>query len=400
VSKRKEITQKVFTVRLPSYPKISSTRITAAEQEMNNLLKRKDIESSADPNNQGDVLVVFVHGFAASKYCWLDPDIGNMGWIKDYNNDPQPRDFGWHAIPPPLYFPVDWTLSKHIIPPGAHEYLQKMDVEWLTYSQRSAFGDIKISVKELQDIMDAIRKIYGQRRIIIIAHSRGGLISKRYLDTTPTTDVEKLITFGTPFGGTFLSSIEVFRTPSKVFLTRFRTARKLWDVEEERKIENIATKQMAPKSEFLQTMHNDGLRKNIEFINVAGSNSIVSNVYAWRWAKSSLRRQYTLARKMKKKRKQLISEDKPMKDWYNLPSNWVIHAHNWVLEAKKIFQIYPKIGYPEVMKGDGAVAVESALLPFPEVKLYIIHKNHFDMTCCDEGYDIMVREIKSTLKAS
>ena len=70
------------------------------------------------------------------------------------------------------------------------------------------------------------------------------------------------------------------------------------------------------------------------------------------------------------------------------------------LEAKRIFQIYPKIGYPEVMKGDGAVAVESALFPSPDVKYYIIHKNHFDMTCCDEGYDIMVREIKSTLKAS
>ncbi|MHA1367304.1 MAG: lipase family alpha/beta hydrolase [Candidatus Heimdallarchaeota archaeon] len=400
MSKRKEITQKVFTTREPSYPKLSSERIVAAEREMNTILKRKDVESTANPANEGDVLVVFVHGFAASKYCWLDPDIGNMGWIKDYDNDPKPRDFGWHAIPPPLYFPVDWTLSRHIIPPGAHEYVQKMNVEWLTYSQKSAFGDIKISVKELQDIMDAIKKVYGQRRIIIIAHSRGGLISKRYLDTAVTTDVEKLVTFGTPFGGTFLSSIEVFRTPSKVFLTRFRTARKLWDVEEERKIENIATKQMAPGSDFLTTLVNDGLRKNVDFVNVAGSCSMISNVYAWRWARSSLKRQYTLARKMKKKRNQLIREEKPMKDWYNLPSNWVLHAHNWVLEAKKILQIYPKIGYPEVMKGDGAVAVESALLPCPEVKYYVIHKNHFDMTCCDAGYDIMVREIKSTLKTS
>jgi len=400
VSKRKELTQKVFTTREPSYPKQSSPTIAAAEREMNKIMKRKDIESTANPDNQGDVLVVFIHGFAASKYCWLDPDIGNMGWIKDYNNDPKPRDFGWHVIPPPLYFPIDWTLSNHIIPPGAHEFVQEMNVEWLTYSQKSAFGDIKLSVKELQDIMDAIKKVYGHRRIIIIAHSRGGLISKRYLDTTTTTDVEKLVTFGTPYGGTFLSSIEVFRAPSKHFLNRVKTVRKLWDVEEERKIENIATKQMAPNSEFLQTLLNDGLRKNVEYVNVAGSCSIISNVYAWRWAKSSLRRQYTLARKMRRKRKKLINEEKPIKDWCDLPSNWVLHAHNWVMEAKKIFQIYPKIGYPEVMKGDGAVAVESALLPFPEVKYYVIHKNHFDMTCCDAGYDIMVREIKSTLETS
>jgi hypothetical protein len=291
-------------------------------------------------------------------------------------------------------------MSKQLIPPGAHEYVQKMKVEWLTYSQKSAFGDIKVSVKELQDVMDAIRKVYGQRRIIIIAHSRGGLISKKYLDITPSTDVEKLVTFGTPFGGTFLSSLDMFRTPSKTFLTRVKTARKLWDVEEERKIENFATKQMDPNSDFITKLQETGLRKNINYVNVAGSCSIVSNVYAWRWAKSSLKRQYGLARKMKKKRNELIKDDKPPKDWYDLPNNWIIHAHNWVLEAKKIFQIYPKIGYTEVMKGDGAVSVESALFPNPAVKYYVIHKNHFDMTCCDEGYDIMVREIKETLKSS
>ena len=193
MSRRKDLTQKVFTTRKPVYPKISSPKIIAAEREINSILNRKDVESTANPKNKSDVLVLFIHGFAASKYCWLDPDIGNMGWIKDYDNDPQPRDFGWHAIPPPLYIPVDWTMSKQLIPPGAHEFVQKLNVEWMTYSQKSAFGDIKVSVKELQNVMDAIKKVYGHRRIIIIAHSRGGLISKRYLDTTSTTDVEKLV---------------------------------------------------------------------------------------------------------------------------------------------------------------------------------------------------------------
>ncbi|MHA1461693.1 MAG: esterase/lipase family protein, partial [Candidatus Heimdallarchaeota archaeon] len=236
--KRDVLTQKVFTQRKPNYTKVRSPIITEAEKEINDLLKRNDIESTADPHNKGDILVVFIHGFAASKYCWLDPDVGNMGWVKDYANDPPARDFGWHTIPPPPYIPVDWTLSNQVIIHGASTVLDKAGVEWLTYSQGSAFGDIELSVDELKNIMKTIRIVYGERRIIIIAHSRGGLISKRYLDTVQNTDVEKLITFGTPFGGTFMSSMETLRSPSKLFLNRFKTARKLWDVSQERRVES------------------------------------------------------------------------------------------------------------------------------------------------------------------
>ena len=60
-------------------------------------------------------------------------------------------------------------------------------------------------------------------------------------------------------------------------------------------------------------------------------------------------------------------------------------------------QIYPKIGYHEVLQGDGAVSINSALMPNEEVKQYIIDRNHIDMTCCKEGYDIMLREIKESI---
>ena len=396
--KRDVLTQKVFTIRNPEFTKVSSPSITAAETEINNYLKRTDIESTADPRNEGDILVIFVHGFAASKYCWLDPDVGNMGWVKDYENDPPVRDFGWHAIPPPPYIPVDWTLSNQIIIHGASEELDNKGIEWLAYSQGSAFGDIELSVDELKNIMKAIRVVYGNRRIIIIAHSRGGLISKRYLDTEPDTDVEKLITFGTPFGGTFMSSVEMFRRPSKHFLNRVKTARKLWDVSQERRVESIATKQMAPNSDFLNQLFENGCRSDVKYVNVAGSNSRMTNVYSWRWATSSWKRNFRLARKKKKERSRLIANSRPPIEWYNLPSIPILHAHNWIMEPIKLFEIYPKIGYNEVLQGDGAVSVKSALLDIPCVKHYIIHRNHIDMTCCEEGYQIMQKELQLSIR--
>jgi len=85
-----------------------------------------------------------------------------MGWVKDYVNDPPTRDFGWHTIPPPPYVPVDWTLSNQVIIHGASTVMDKAGVEWLTYSQGSAFGDIELSVNELKNIMKTIRIVYGE----------------------------------------------------------------------------------------------------------------------------------------------------------------------------------------------------------------------------------------------
>ncbi|MBY8994301.1 MAG: hypothetical protein KGD59_07105 [Candidatus Heimdallarchaeota archaeon] len=392
-----DLAEKIFTIRDPNYSKRTSPKISASEKAINKALKRKDIETTANPDSEGDFLVLLIHGFATSKYCWLDPDIGNMGWVKEYQKDPEPVDYGWHSIPPPPFIPVEWTLSEQLVPKGVTEILDQHNIDWLTYSQKSPFGDIEISVKELKEILNAIKNEFGKRRIIIIAHSRGGLISKRYLDTTEQTPVEKLVTFGTPYGGTFFSAMEMFRLPSKQFLNRVKAARRLWDVSQERKIDSISTKQMAPRSDFLIELSSKGCREDIKYVNVAGRNSLITNVYTWRWETSCLLPKFMQAKEKMDLRKKLIAENSSIHEWYDLPSHYLLNPFNWILIPNKIFEFYPRIGYPEVLRGDGAVSVESALMDDDNVKQYIINKNHVDMTCCQTGYDIMIREIKETM---
>lgn len=392
------LVEKVFTTRKPRYHKKITPNSIQAEKEMNEKLERSDIESTANPENEGKILALLLHGFAASKYCWLDPDIGNMGWVKDYTNIPPPRDFGWHAFPPPFNFiPVDWTLSKQLTPLGATEILDRDNIEWLTYSQKSAFGVIDQSVKELTKIIQEIKRVYGERRIIIIAHSRGGLLAKSYLDKVQETDVEKLVTFGTPFGGTFMSAFDTFRTPSKYFLNSIKTARRLWDVSHHRTVETIATKQLAPGSSFLRKLCEKGCREGVKYVNVAGSCSHITNLYSWHWSKNSWKSNIKIAKEKHYEREELIADDKPPIEWYNLPSNPYIHSFNWIMEPRKIMEIYPKLGYPEVLQGDGAVSIRSALFDHPNIKHYIINRNHIDMTCCQDGFAIMLREIKEMM---
>ena len=93
----------------------------------------------------------------------------------------------------------------------------------------------------------------------------------------------------------------------------------------------------------------------------------------------------------------MIANMHPPIDWFNLPNYPILHSHNWIMEPVKLFEIYPKIGYLEVMQGDGAVSINSALSDLPEVKHYVIHKNHVDMTCCNDAYGIMQKELELSI---
>ena len=55
-----ELAEKIFTIRDPNYSKKTSPKISAAEKAINTTLKRKDIESTANPDNEGDFLVLFI----------------------------------------------------------------------------------------------------------------------------------------------------------------------------------------------------------------------------------------------------------------------------------------------------------------------------------------------------
>ena len=88
-----------------------------------------------------------------------------------------------------------------------------------------------------------------------------------------------------------------------------------------------------------------GCRENIDYVNVAGSSSHITNIYAWQWSLSSWKINSKLAREKHQERERLIKQEEPPIKWFELPKTAFWHSFNWKLEAKKIFEIYPRIGY-------------------------------------------------------
>jgi len=65
----------------------------------------------------------------------------------------------------------------------------------------------------LKEIIDTVKYLTGKEKVIIIAHSMGGLVSERYLQIFGDSDVDNLILIGVPNGGikgTILSYCEFF----------------------------------------------------------------------------------------------------------------------------------------------------------------------------------------------
>ena len=183
----------------PKEPIIKNPVITNAQKHLNKLLKREDITTNANPNNEEEYLVILLHGYGSSKWLWLDPYFGTFGWLRDYSKDPKPRNYGWHSSKPPshMYTAFDISISPLKRYEGLFPTLMKNNFEVLTYTQKDAFGDIDVSSKELEFILEGIEKVYGERKLILIGHSRGGLIIRRYMDLINNSNIEKVITIGT-----------------------------------------------------------------------------------------------------------------------------------------------------------------------------------------------------------
>ena len=96
---------------------------------------------------------------------------------------------------------------------GASSRMQNLYGDFKSYFESQGYevipfeydwrNDLKESVTSLGSLIEFVQRRYGIRKVDLVAHSTGGLIAKEYILTmSQGTDVDKLITVGTPYLGT------------------------------------------------------------------------------------------------------------------------------------------------------------------------------------------------------
>ena len=372
--------------RQPMLPNISNEEAINAQKEMNLLLNRYDIVTNALPSNEEKILVILVHGYMSSKWLWIDPYFGTFAWLRNHQNDPKPRSYGWHQTPPPshMYVPFDVSVSPLVYPEGIFNYLMRKNYEVLTYSQIDAAGDIDNSAKELEAILASIQEIFGVRKIVLIGHSRGGICIRKCIHLTKECpNVKKIITLSSPHKGTHLSNMKIIKQPALKILND-ASVKKIWDVSGMREVRDLTYEQMTPGSNFLTSLKDRENHPEIEYVTAGGTCSIFAHIYTW-----------SISRK--------ISRRQSMKNIFNFHLDKSERRrpkqYNWIAYPTKILTIFDKGFLPEIKFGDGLVAFPNTILDNATRK-YKIDANHEEMSVCKDVKKLILKELKIQEKKS
>ncbi len=301
--------------------------------------------------------VVFIHGLGMDKNIWVNPLesrilAGEFPIKTILCKKPHPRDLGLSNRRPNEDFPkFSFGEQPDTLQTLFHNLKQK-GYTVVTWSQKRPAEPIDYVVKELKEIVEDTRTLT-RSGIILVGHSRGGLIGRKYLMERDRS-IRGLVTIATPHGGSSLAKLANYLSPLAKLLGPFFSDKEKGTVSFTIKrisefFRSNALKELLPESECIQSLKDEPC-KWVSYITIGGTNPTLFSIYRWKW--------YT------------VREG---------------DYQRWFLKPEKIFSIpdvfekvVPAYLYPQEIKkgkGDGLVSAESSKVPWCS-EHHIFHLNH------------------------
>ncbi len=323
--------------------------------------------------------IVFIHGLGMDKDIWVTPSKSRiLGGRLPLNiflrKEPTAKDFGVHRDKPKEEIP-EFSTGVH---PACIETLfndlklKKYPV--ITWSQRRPSGPIDSVVAELEEIMKLAKELT-KAGIILVGHSRGGLIGRKYLFQKKESFVKGLITISSPHQGSSIAKLACYLKPLASFITPLFSSADKGTLSSSVKhvldfLKSKALKELLPKSSFLKSLR-DGPLDWIYYISLGGTKPTLMSLYRWRWNS--------------------VSEEKSLR-WFLNPEE--------LFSIPEIFQkVIPDKFYPDEIaegKGDGLVSAESARIPWGN-EHYTFSLNHAQMLFDKNVRDLLVKSIEKII---
>jgi pimeloyl-ACP methyl ester carboxylesterase len=292
-----------------------------------------DLDIVSFPGSPEKPSVIFIHGLGMDKNIWVAPCksrvLGGM-------------------------FPLQILVSK-CIPSDACDLqtlfhdLKDRHYSVITWSQQKVSSQIQAVVPELTAIVGIARGM-SDAGIILIGHSRGGLIARKYLSKADKS-IKCLITIATPHKGSALARMARYIAPLASLLGPLVAQGKGNNVSGALKrisefLKSKALQELLPESTFFQTLH-DGPQAGVSYISAGGTSPVLFTCSPFSFP--------------------LIFE-----------------------------KIIPENFFPEEMKngkGDGLVSAESSKMPWAEEHFYF-DCNHAEILFDKEARNTVINAIE------
>ncbi len=210
--------------------------------------------------------VVFIHGLGMDKNIWVNPSnsriLGGM-------------------------FPLKILLGKETSEDQSENIqtlfhdLKAKGYNVITWSQRRPAGPIDSAVKELHEIIIEARKMT-KAGIILIGHSRGGLIGRKYL-LKKDKSINGFITISTPHKGSTVARIAKYLSPLVSMInplvpngdkgTLSFSIKRILEF-----LKSRALKELLPGSNFFKSLQDEPYNW-ISYTSVGGTNPTLFSIY-------------------------------------------------------------------------------------------------------------------------
>ena len=156
----------------------------------------------------------------------------------------------------------DWGKSGSAVSIKTTYYYGVYNENGQLVSKPSKSESIETYADRLKDMIELIKYRTNRDKVMIIAHSMGGLVSRQYIKKYGDSSVYKLIMIGTPNHGVY-GNVKDFCSNFLIFNIGA----------------NVECEQMAYDSNFITTLNSgDETPGNVKYYTIRGSGCVLSNI--------------------------------------------------------------------------------------------------------------------------
>jgi pimeloyl-ACP methyl ester carboxylesterase len=323
--------------------------------------------------------IIFIHGLGMDKDIWVNPlksrILGGKLPLSIFLRErPPARDFGISSFKPKKEIP---ELSIGLQPKCLETLFNDLKLRKypvVTWSQRRPSGPIDSVVSEVEEIIKLAKELT-KAGIILVGHSRGGLIGRKYLSQKNEPLVRGLITISSPHQGSSVARLVCYLKPLASFISPFFSKAEKGTLSSTIKhvldfLKSMALKELLPGSSFLRSLK-DGPLDWVHYISFGGTRPNLFSLYRWHW-NSVVERE---------------------------SRRWFLTPEEFFSIPEILRKVIPDKFYPAEItdgKGDGLVSVESSKIPWSH-EHYNFSLNHAQMLFDKNVRDLLIKSIEKII---
>ncbi|HYA11415.1 MAG TPA: alpha/beta fold hydrolase [Thermodesulfovibrionales bacterium] len=334
-----------------------------------------DLNIALNRGNADKPAVIFIHGLGMDKDIWINPSssriLGGRLPLKIFlGQKPSLKDFGLSRDKPKR---ETTEFSVGVQPDVINTIFDDLKINGYTviaWSQERSSGPIDAAVSELERVVK-FAKDMTNAGIILVGHSRGGLIGRKYLLRKDRL-IKGLVTISCPHKGSAIARIACYLKPLASLIspvlnvankdTLSFSIKQVLDF-----LKSRALKELLPESPFLKSLKDKPLDW-IYYLSLGGTDPTLFSLYRWQWDSAKEGKVYR---------------------WFLRPDE--------LFSIPEILQkVIPDKLYPEEMKkgkGDGLVSAESSQIPWSN-EHYNFSLNHAQMLFDKDVRNLLVKAIE------